>query len=135
MNTTAQPLIYLVDDDLDEHFLLQKIFNRHHTDCTLRYFTDGAELVTHLTHCLDGRLPNLIVLDWNLPVLSGTQVLQLLKQDCQWRGIPVVVRSGSEQENDIKSSYELGAQAFIMKAGNYQQLVNSVTALRYRCLN
>lgn len=129
MPIPAQPLIYLVDDDPDEHCLLQTLFSRHQLNYQLRCFGDGTELVTYLTHCLDGRLPNLILLDWNLPRLSGSQVLELLKQDRQWQHIPIIVRSDSERDHDIVSSYQLGAHAFICKGGDYQQLVNTINKL------
>lgn len=134
MLPVTKPLIYAVDDDADEHFLLERVFSRHHTDCTLRCFSDGAELITQLTHRLDGRLPNLILLDWHMPILGGYQVLQLLRGDADWRTIPVVVRSSSQQFSQINGSYDSGAKAFIIKASTYRQLADSVQSLRGKWL-
>ncbi|HLL97185.1 MAG TPA: response regulator [Spirosoma sp.] len=128
---STQPLIYVVDDDHDEHCLLKTVFSRQYANCILRCLSDGTELVTRLTHCLDGRMPDLILLDWHMPLLGGHQVLQLLKEDAQWRSIPVVVRSSSERYDHINTSYDLGAKAFIMKSSNYQQFADSMMALPY----
>ena len=131
MSNSTQPLIYVVDDDHDEHCLLKTVFSRQYANCILRCLSDGTELVTRLTHCLDGRMPDLILLDWHMPLLGGHQVLQLLKEDAQWRSIPVVVRSSSERYDHINTSYDLGAKAFIIKSSNYQQFADSMMALPY----
>lgn len=129
MAYSTQPLIYVVDDDHDEHCLLQNVFSRQFAECILRCLSDGTELVTRLTHCLDGRLPDLILLDWHMPLLGGHQILQLLQADEQWRSIPVVIRSSSERYDHINASYDLGAKAFIMKSTNYTQLADSMKTL------
>lgn len=124
-----QPLVYVVDDDQAEHYLLQTFFSRHYPHCTLRCFGDGTELVIQLTHRLDGRLPDLILLDWHLPILGGHQVLQLLKNDADWRSIPVVVRSSCPPYGTVDSGDDGGAQAYLLKGSGYQQLADSVRAL------
>ena len=129
MKNFSEPLVYVVDDDKDEHCLLQTVFNRHHSDCVLRCFNDGTELVTQLTHRLDGRLPDLILLDWNMPVLPGYDVLKMLKGDFEWRSIPVVVRSSSERDRDIDHCYDLGGNAYIIKSDTLTQLKTSINTM------
>lgn len=129
------PLIYIVDDDPDEHVLLKTVFTRYFADCSIRHFDDGDQLLIQLTHCLDGRLPDLILLDWFMPILPGHQILQLLSQDSKWRSIPVVVRSSVEMARDQATCHRLGAKAFVVKENNYQQLVNSIAALFFEWLD
>jgi CheY-like chemotaxis protein len=126
MQNISEPLVYVVDDDQDEHRLLQTVFDRHHSDCVLRCFSDGTELVTQLTHRLDGRLPDLILLDWHMPVLAGYDVLRLLKGDFEWRTIPVVIRSSSDRDRDIDRCYDLGGNAFIIKSNTLNHLTASI---------
>lgn len=135
MASAVSPLIYVVDDDPDEHVLLKTIFTRYFADCSLRYFEDGDQLLIQLTHCLDGRLPDLILLDWFMPILPGYQILQLLSQDAQWRSIPVVVRSSSKREGDQATCYRLGGKAFIVKEASYQQLVKSIASMFFQWLD
>lgn len=135
MINSSESLIYVVDDDEDEHCLLQTIFSKYHQDCTLKCFSNGAELFTQLTHQLDGRLPDLILLDLHMPVLNGYEVLQLLKKNSDWWSIPVVVRTLSENDNEVNRCHDLGSNAFVVKSTNYRQLANSISALRYMCFN
>jgi CheY-like chemotaxis protein len=127
---TSVPLVYLVDDDSHHLDLIKHLFDRYHPDCRLRCFSDGAELLFQLTHELDRQLPNLILLDWDMPVLSGHRVLELLRLDPRWRSIPVVILSGSPREEDRILSDQLGSRAFIAKAETLEELTDMVALIR-----
>ncbi len=135
MPLSRNPLIYVVDDDPDEHYLLQSVFTNKYASCNLRCFSHGRELLTQLTHQLDGHLPDLILLDLDMPVLNGHEVLQVLKNDSDWQGIPVIVRTSSVKLADINRSYELGSRAFIVKNSSYRQLAEWVSDLSNNWLN
>ncbi len=63
-------------------------------------------------------LPNLILLDLNLPRVSGYAVLREVKAEEQYRSIPVIVLSGSEAQQDIYYSYTNNAAAYLIKPGS-----------------
>lgn len=128
------PLIYVVEDDTDDTYVLSVLFEENHKDCNVRFLEDGSELMVRLTHSLDGRLPDLILLDLNMPILNGKEILQLLACDEQLRAIPVAVMSGSDEEAVIKQCLQLGADAFISKIKSYPQLVQAVDGLMKQCL-
>ncbi|CCH55472.1 response regulator receiver protein [Fibrisoma limi BUZ 3] len=128
------PLIYVVDDDADDTYVLSVLFEENHKDCTVRFLKDGSDLMIRLTHSLDGRLPDLILLDLHMPILSGKEILQLLACDEQLRSIPVAVMSGSDEESVVKYCFQLGAAAFISKIKSYPQLVQAVDGLMKQCL-
>lgn len=130
MIPSTSPLIYLVDDDPTHTDLVKRIFSRYHADCRLRCFRDGADVLVQLTHELDRQLPNLILLDWDMPVLSGNRVLELLRLDPRWRLIPVVVLSGSEVDADRALSYDLGGRAFIAKGETLQEMIDTIALIR-----
>ncbi|MVM38126.1 response regulator [Spirosoma sp. HMF3257] len=119
MNNYSNPLIYVVDDDHDEHDLLKSIFASQHANCDLKCFSDGTELLTQLTHRIDHRLPDLILLDLQMPILSGYDILRLLKRDADWKHIPIIVYSTSASPLNIYRCNQLGCSAFIIKTNDY----------------
>ncbi len=130
MSNNSSPLVYVVDDDDDDRYLLQAIFEKHHRQCRVRCFENGAALLTQLTHRLDGRLPDLIILDLNMPVLGGLELLQYLRQDSAYGVIPVAVRSGSQHRQHIDRCQALRAAAYLPKTLAYGQLVRHIAALQ-----
>ncbi|GAB3890155.1 response regulator [Spirosoma agri] len=127
----SRPLIYAVDDDEDDRYLLQRIFSEHFKECTLRLFDNGSNLLTHLTHQLDGRLPDLIILDLEMPVFNGIELLRFLKENEAFRGIPVSILSAMHHKQHIERCYELGTTSYVSKEQSYVQLVSSIQHLQH----
>lgn len=130
MPVTHKPLVYIVDDDEEDRNLLKGVFTANFAPCTVRTFDGGSELLTQLTHRLDGRLPDLIILDLAMPVFSGFDLLRYVKQDRAYQSIPVVIVSGSQDTNAINRCRALGSTAYVTKTPDYQQLVLSIRQLR-----
>ena len=122
-------LIYVVEDNLDDHRLLQIAFAKHDSLYNLRFFNDGVDLLTHLTHQLDERLPNAIVLDLDTPFLNGFDTLHLLKQTPTYRKIPVIIRSGYDSLENVNRCYALGCHAFLAKGQSMKTLLQIVREL------
>ncbi len=122
-------LVYIVEDDDDDRTLLKTVFDDHFKHCELRFFEHGAQLMTHLTHRLDGRLPDLILLDLSMPVFNGFDTLQVLKKDSELCVIPTIVLATSNREKDIRRCYDLGSNAFMTKVVDYRQWLELVRAL------
>lgn len=116
MTTVKKHLIYIVEDDEDDCLFLQEALHYQSADCLIRFFTDGAGLFTQLTHQLDGRLPDLIFLDLDTPVMNGFDTLRLLKQTRPYDQIPVVIRTGHETLDGVNRCYELGCRAYLTKS-------------------
>ena len=74
--------------------------------------------------------PHLVLLDLNLPGLSGLDVLAILKADEKLSSIPVVIFSSSSHEQDRKKSFALGAKQYITKPNTFDEVVE---ALRSAC--
>jgi CheY-like chemotaxis protein len=74
-------------------------------------------------------LPDLILLDWNLPKVTGSEVLSRLKQDQKLRRIPVLVFSTSEADADIHAAYDNHANGYITKPGNSEALAAIVETI------
>lgn len=129
MFSKSTPLIYLVDDDDDDRYLLQTIFDNHHSTCSVRVFTSGADLLTHLTHELDGRLPDLIIVDLYMPMFNGFELLSRLKQNHDYKGIPVAILSDSDANEHRDRCYQLGTNAFLTKTFNMTKMAAEIQHL------
>ena len=70
----------------------------------------------------DGKDINLILLDLNLPGMSGLDILSVLKADSDLKRIPVVVLSSSKEDEDIEKSYDRHAAAYLSKPSSFQGL-------------
>ncbi len=76
--------------------------------------------------------PDIIFLDLNLPELSGHEILACLKQHAQWRSIPAVMLSTSAAERDVKRSYQLKADGYLVKPFDFLELVSSIQETLHR---
>jgi len=63
----------------------------------------------------EGNCPDLILLDINLPDISGIDLLKRIKDDARFRNVPVVILTGSNEDEDIQKSYDLGASSYLVK--------------------
>ncbi|AUD04666.1 response regulator [Spirosoma pollinicola] len=111
--------IILVDDEPTFIELIKEIIKTTNPACRLKIVLSGSELLTYLE--ISSR-PNLILLDIQMPGLSGFDVLKILKAVDRYKSIPVVMLSVSEQKQDIVKSYDLGANGYIVKPGQYTDL-------------
>ncbi len=73
--------------------------------------------------------PDLVLLDLNMPLMNGQEVLREMKADPALAHIPVVVLTTSEAERDVIASYRLGAAGYISKPLDVQQLFNAIHSL------
>ena len=126
--------ILLVDDDADDRYLLQTAFEESNTPCRLDYVEDGDEIFTYLDKQVqpqseEEQLPDLILLDLNMPKKNGWQVLNELKQSPLFKHIPVVILTTSKSPEHVRKSYTLGASSFISKPSSYSNLVEVAQVL------
>lgn len=108
------PFIFLAEDDIDDQEILVECFRNLVPDITVRVETNGRKAVKTLEG-LDDHLPCLIVLDYNLPEVDGSEILKHLKEDERYDKIPKVVWSTSNSELFQTRSLSLGAMAYFVK--------------------
>jgi len=127
--------ILLVEDNQDDEELTLIAFKKANILNEIAIARDGQEALDFLYAQGDyaGRdpndLPQVILLDLKLPKLSGLEVLQRVRSDPRTRLIPVVVMTSSSEEEDILSSYRLGANSYVRKPVEFQRFADSVRQL------
>ena len=129
--------VLLVEDDLNDIFLVKRAFRTAHIPNPLQIVTDGEEAMSSLRG--EGKygdreahpLPKLMVMDIKMPRRSGFEVLEWIKSGSGLlRRIPVIIVSSSNDPSDINRAYELGANAYMVKPMNYravEHLFESIT--------
>ena len=116
-----QLTMLLVEDNPRDVRLTQRAFARADLPHDLRVVRDGDEALVYLireesyTEPQTSPRPDLILLDLNLPRMSGHELLNVLKQDQRFRQIPVIVLTTSGRPDDVRLAYEAGANAYILK--------------------
>lgn len=119
MEQIGGPLkILLIDDNQDHARILQWAFKKTGRTDEFTYFDDGMSALDYLKslESENHEKPDLIFLDLNLPRLDGRELLRLLKAEEATKGIPVIIVSSSEREEDIQKAYELGASSYLSKS-------------------
>jgi CheY-like chemotaxis protein len=128
-------IILLVEDNSDDVELALRAFRRTKVLNVIMVVRDGVEALDYLfaTGAHAGRDPNatpeVVLLDLKLPRIGGLDVLRRLRADKRTRRIPVVVLSSSNEEKDVLSSYDLGANSFVRKPVDFAQFVEAAQQL------
>ena len=121
--------ILIVEDNPGDIRLLLEIFKDIKVKNKITVVRDGEEAM-ELLNREEGEdpdaLPDLILLDWNLPRKNGYEVLKELKSNGKFKFIPVIVFTSSEDEEDVFKAYDIGANCFITKPTDFEQLSNVI---------
>ena len=122
--------ILLVEDNPGDVRLFQEALKGCALPCKVRVARDGEDAKNILFLHRGGAepLPDLIVLDLNLPKVTGDQILLLIKADPELRSIPVVILSSSDNKADIQRSYENQASCYLVKPSNLFDYLRLVQA-------
>ncbi|WP_276372875.1 response regulator [Chryseolinea sp. H1M3-3] len=111
--------ILVVDDDLEDHMILLDYFTEVGQQENVKFMLNGKELIDYLELLNVISLPNLIVLDLNMPLLNGTQTLLHIKRDVRFKHIPVIIFSTSTNESEKRKCLSLGAIDYLVKPSTY----------------
>ncbi len=128
-------VILLVEDNPDDVELDLRALREHNITNEIVVVNDGAAALDYLfgTGKYEGRdpreTPAVILLDLELPKVRGLEVLTQLRADPRTKLIPVVILTSSKEEQDIISSYELGANSFVKKPVAFDGFAEAVRQL------
>jgi two-component system response regulator len=115
----TRPLLLLIDDNSDDVSIALRAIGRAGLPVEVETRRNGREALEALHLCEDGDgeplRPQVIFLDLRMPQVDGFEVLRRLRHAARTRDIPVVVISSSQRPEDVRRSYELGANSYLVK--------------------
>ena len=135
MKSSAQTIL-LVEDDVNDVLLIQRAFRKTNLMNPIHVVEDGEQATAYLmgegeySNRDEYPIPSLILLDLKLPRMAGLEVLGWLRDqsNCLKR-LPVVVLTSSRQSTDINRAYDLGANSYLVKPGEFDGLLQMVKTL------
>ncbi len=130
--------ILIVEDNLGHQRLTEHALRRNRVPVSCAVVRDGEEALKYLTRkqpyddASRCPRPDLILLDLNLPRRDGREVLGIILRDPSLRGIPVVIVSTSDREEDVRFALDLGAKAYISKSRGFDKFSEDISeVLKY----
>lgn len=113
--------IVLADDDADDRMFFTDAFEELKINTKVKTFNDGVELMEYLNE--DGALyPNVLFLDLNMPRKSGLECLTEIKKSDKFKDMAIAIYSTSASEEDIESTFVMGANIYIKKPNDFKTL-------------
>jgi len=129
--------IILVEDNPDEAELAIRSLKKNHLANNLIHLDDGAEALDFIFakgkyETRDGfPHPKLILLDLNLPKVSGIEILKQIKSNELTKAIPVVIMTSSKEEKDIIDSYHYGVNSYLVKPVSFETFTKAIKDLGF----
>jgi len=128
MNRQEDVVIVLAEDDPGHARLIEKNLRAVLTNTIVR-FANGQEALDYLRREEQATQQHLLLLDLNMPVMDGYQVLSRLKADPRTVLIPVIVLTTTDDPAEIRRCYDLGCNAYVVKSADYEQFTEAMRRL------
>jgi CheY-like chemotaxis protein len=131
-----KPTILTVDDSENDLFLMRLAFKKADFDCALLEVGDGAQAIAYLkgegpnSDRAAFPLPTVMLLDLNMPITNGFEVLEWLRGQPGLKRLTVIVLTASMRAEDAERALDLGANWFIVKPSDIESLVAMIRTLR-----
>jgi CheY-like chemotaxis protein len=132
-STQLHPIeILIVEDNPGDVFLTREVLEKSKILNTIKSVPDGEAAMQYLRRegrYQDVRLPDLVLLDLNLPKMDGRTVLEMMKADDELRKIPVVILTSSQAPGDIEGSYARHANCYLTKPVQFHEFAGVVRSI------
>jgi CheY-like chemotaxis protein len=126
----STPDIFYVEDDTDFAFLMENAVQEVSNGLSIKIVENGKDALDHLKQLTDAKIkPRVILLDLNLPGLSGLDLVKRIRENPFLRYVPVIFFSTSDNPKDVKASLEFGANAYLTKPSGYLNLISCIQSL------
>ena len=124
--------IVMIEDDEGHARLIERNIRRAGISNNVRHFLDGTTALDFLFNGAEGPSmngPALILLDLNLPDMSGTDILTKIKSQPKLKRTPVVVLTTTDDKAEIQRCYDLGANVYVTKPVDYEAFADAIRQL------
>ncbi|WP_266368634.1 response regulator [Tellurirhabdus rosea] len=121
-----RPRLVLVDDDVNFCFAFQKALEGYNASIRVTVYNNGAELIEALGQISVRDKPQLILMDLDMPRMNGIETTKAIRQNEQYRAVPILLLTRSEQPSDVEKAYQMGVNAFISKPFSYAEIKQTV---------
>ena len=115
--------VLLVDDDSEESYLFNEALEHAHLNIKLSRANDGNDLMSYL---LREAPPDLVFMDINMPYKDGLEALTEIRSIQKFKSLPLIIYSTTKNEDSINACYEKGADMFVIKPDDFDELVDVV---------
>jgi CheY-like chemotaxis protein len=128
-------IILLVEDNADDEALTIRALKKNNIKNDVVVAHDGAEALDYLfgLRAYEGRdasvLPQIVLLDLNLPKVNGLEVLRKIRGDERTRRLPVIILTSSKEDRDLLDGYDLGANSYVRKPVDFTAFAEAVRQL------
>jgi CheY-like chemotaxis protein len=124
--------IVMIEDDEGHARLIERNIRRAGINNQIQHFADGTSGLGYIMDHADGPVrngPALVLLDLNLPDMSGTDILAKIKSHPKLKRTPVVVLTTTDDKVEIQRCYDLGCNVYITKPVNYESFADAIRQL------
>lgn len=122
--------LLIAEDDIDDQYLISAALKKHESKIDHLALDNGKKVIEYMKSLnAPGELPDLIIVDLNMPIMDGESTLKKLKSEDKWKHIPVVVFTTSAAPSDIKSSLLSGANSFVIKPLVFEEYVSTICGI------
>lgn len=136
MSVSSKVEIVVVEDSPSDIELLMRVFKKHNVLNNVVFLKDGEEALGYFKSIKNGNgngiKPKLVLLDLKLPKVGGVEVLKKIKSDKITKEIPVIILTGSQEDRDLKDSYDSGVTDYIIKPLTFKDLAKVASNLGMR---
>ncbi len=132
MNAHQPVNIVMIEDDEGHARLIERNIRRAGISNDIKHFLDGTSALDYLFNHHEGPTrngPALVLLDLNLPDMSGTDILARIKNEPRMKRTPVVVLTTTDDKAEIQRCYDLGCNVYITKPVNYESFAEAIRQL------
>lgn len=130
MDTHAVKIsIFIIEDDPDDQELLKLAFETRKVPVQLKFANNSSQALAFLLNCTSAEQPDIIVSDYNIPMMNGEEFLTKLQADERYAQTPKVILSTAASPSAIQNCMASGASRYMVKPYNFDDLVGIVTGI------
>ena len=119
--------ILLIEDDMIEIMKMNRTISKLNLSHKITTANNGEEALNHLSDA--DELPDIILLDLNMPKINGIEFLSILKRDSRIKHIPTIILTTSNNNRDLLECYKIGVSGYILKPLKYEEYVVKIEKL------